>query len=134
MPRVDQDEAGGQIRPAERQQLDQDAAPAVPGQHAWSRRQAGNHRCQVIDPATRTCGASSGMTRCQDAAPLLSPAQARRPSRRRRPPPAARPISAVTVGITVCRHLIKVDELATADPAHVIALLRPCVLSLTAPG
>jgi hypothetical protein len=41
-------------------------------------------------------------------------------------------ISAVTLGITVSRHLIKSDELATADPAHIIQLLRPCVLSLTA--
>jgi Tetracyclin repressor-like, C-terminal domain len=44
-------------------------------------------------------------------------------------------ISAVTLGITVCRHLIKSDELATADPAQVIRLLRPCLLSLAAsPG
>jgi AcrR family transcriptional regulator len=41
-------------------------------------------------------------------------------------------ISAVTLGITVCRHLIKSDELATADPAQVIRLLRPCLLSLAA--
>jgi hypothetical protein len=41
-------------------------------------------------------------------------------------------ISAITLGITVSRHLIKSDELATADPAHVMELLRPCVLSLTA--
>src|SRR6266568_730126 len=41
-------------------------------------------------------------------------------------------ISAITLGITVSRHLIKSDELATADPAHVTELLRPCVLSLTA--
>jgi AcrR family transcriptional regulator len=41
-------------------------------------------------------------------------------------------ISAVTLGITVSRHLIKSGELATADPAQVIALLRPCVLSLAA--
>jgi len=41
-------------------------------------------------------------------------------------------ISAITIGITVSRHLIKSDELATADPAHIIRLLRPCVLSLTA--
>ena len=41
-------------------------------------------------------------------------------------------ISAITLGITVSRHLITSDELATADPAHVIELLRPCVLSLTA--
>jgi hypothetical protein len=32
----------------------------------------------------------------------------------------------------VSRHLIKSDELATADPAQVIRLLRPCVLSLAA--
>src|SRR5579859_381940 len=40
--------------------------------------------------------------------------------------------SAITIGITVSRHLIKSDELATADPAQVIGLLRPCVLSLAA--
>jgi hypothetical protein len=40
--------------------------------------------------------------------------------------------SAITLGITVSRHRIKSGELATADPAHVIELLRPCVLSLTA--
>src|SRR5579863_5696738 len=41
-------------------------------------------------------------------------------------------ISAVTLGILVSRHLIKAGELATADPAQVIRLLRPCVLSLAA--
>jgi hypothetical protein len=41
-------------------------------------------------------------------------------------------ISAITLGITVSRHLVKSDELATADPAQVISLLRPCVLSLAA--
>jgi AcrR family transcriptional regulator len=41
-------------------------------------------------------------------------------------------ISAITLGITVSRHLIKSDELASADPAQVIKLLRPCVLSLAA--
>jgi AcrR family transcriptional regulator len=39
-------------------------------------------------------------------------------------------ISAITLGITVSRHLIKSDELATADPAQVIRLLRPCMRSL----
>jgi AcrR family transcriptional regulator len=41
-------------------------------------------------------------------------------------------ISAITLGVTVSRHLIRSDELATADPAQVIRLLRPCVLSLAA--
>jgi AcrR family transcriptional regulator len=41
-------------------------------------------------------------------------------------------ISAITLGIMVSRHLIKSDELASADPAQVIRLLRPCVLSLAA--
>jgi AcrR family transcriptional regulator len=41
-------------------------------------------------------------------------------------------ISAIILGITVSRHLIKSDELATADPAQVISLLRPSVLALTA--
>jgi AcrR family transcriptional regulator len=42
-------------------------------------------------------------------------------------------ISAVTLGIMVSRHLIKSDELATADPAQVIRLLRPAMLALTDP-
>jgi hypothetical protein len=41
-------------------------------------------------------------------------------------------ISAVTLGLTVSRHLVKSDTLATADPAEVIRLLRPGLLSLTA--
>jgi AcrR family transcriptional regulator len=41
-------------------------------------------------------------------------------------------ISAITLGITVARHLVKSDELATADPEQVIRLLRPCMLSLAA--
>jgi AcrR family transcriptional regulator len=41
-------------------------------------------------------------------------------------------IAAITLGITVSRHLVKSDELASADPAQVIRLLRPCMLSLTA--
>jgi AcrR family transcriptional regulator len=44
-------------------------------------------------------------------------------------------ISAIIIGILVSRHLIKADELATADPAQVISLLRPCMRSLAAsPG
>ena len=41
-------------------------------------------------------------------------------------------ISAITLGVMVSRHLIKSDELATADPAQVIRLLRPCMISLAA--
>lgn len=41
-------------------------------------------------------------------------------------------INAITLGITVSRHLIKADELASADPEHVISLLRPALISLTA--
>jgi AcrR family transcriptional regulator len=41
-------------------------------------------------------------------------------------------ISAITVGVMVSRHLIKSDELATADPARVISLLRPGIISLAA--
>jgi AcrR family transcriptional regulator len=41
-------------------------------------------------------------------------------------------ISALTLGIIVSRHLIKADELADADPAQVIQLLRPCMRSLAA--
>jgi AcrR family transcriptional regulator len=41
-------------------------------------------------------------------------------------------ISALILGVTVSRHLIKSDELASADPAQVISLLRPCMLSLAA--
>jgi AcrR family transcriptional regulator len=39
-------------------------------------------------------------------------------------------ISAIILGITVSRHLIKSDALASADPAQVIRLLRPSVRSL----
>jgi AcrR family transcriptional regulator len=42
-------------------------------------------------------------------------------------------ISAITIGVVVSRHLIKSDDLADADPEHVISLLRPCVLALAAP-
>ena len=41
-------------------------------------------------------------------------------------------ISAIILGITVSRHLIKSDELASADPAQVISVLRPCMISLAA--
>jgi hypothetical protein len=41
-------------------------------------------------------------------------------------------ISAITIGITVSRHLIKSGELASADPAQVIQLLRPCLHALAA--
>jgi AcrR family transcriptional regulator len=41
-------------------------------------------------------------------------------------------ISAITLGVMVSRHLIKSDDLATADPAQVISLLRPCMISLAA--
>ena len=41
-------------------------------------------------------------------------------------------ISAITLGVMVSRHLIKSDELADADPARVISLLRPCMASLAA--
>jgi AcrR family transcriptional regulator len=41
-------------------------------------------------------------------------------------------ISAITLGVMVSRHLIKSDELATADPAQIISLLRPCMISLAA--
>ena len=39
-------------------------------------------------------------------------------------------ISAVILGVMVSRHLIKSDELASADPERVISLLRPSMLSL----
>lgn len=40
-------------------------------------------------------------------------------------------ISAITLGISVSRHLIRADDLATADPDDVVALLRPCIAALT---
>ena len=51
VPRVHHDQARSQVRPAEGPQLDQDPAPAVPGQHAGPCPQPGNHRCQVADLA-----------------------------------------------------------------------------------
>ena len=41
-------------------------------------------------------------------------------------------ISAITLGVTVSRHLIRSDQLASADPAQVISLLRPGMISLAA--
>jgi AcrR family transcriptional regulator len=41
-------------------------------------------------------------------------------------------IGAVILGVMVSRHLIKSDELASADPAQIISLLRPCMISLAA--
>jgi AcrR family transcriptional regulator len=41
-------------------------------------------------------------------------------------------ISALVLGVTVSRHLIRSDELAAADPAQIISLLRPCMTSLAA--
>jgi AcrR family transcriptional regulator len=41
-------------------------------------------------------------------------------------------ISAIDLGVIMFRYLVKSDELAAADPAHVISLLRPCMLSLAA--
>jgi AcrR family transcriptional regulator len=43
-------------------------------------------------------------------------------------------ISAITLGITVSRHLLESGRLASADPADVISLLRPCLLALTGPA
>lgn len=40
-------------------------------------------------------------------------------------------ISAITIGVTLSRHLLKADTLADADPDQIIDLLRPCLLSLT---
>ncbi|MFE3194408.1 TetR/AcrR family transcriptional regulator [Nocardia sp. NPDC059240] len=41
-------------------------------------------------------------------------------------------ISAVILGVIMSRHLVKSDELADADPEHIIRLLHPCMLALTA--
>ncbi len=43
-------------------------------------------------------------------------------------------ISAVTIGVTLSRHLIKSPDLADADPDQVVALLRPALLSLVGDG
>ena len=44
-------------------------------------------------------------------------------------------ISAVILGITVSRHLVKADALADADPERVVGLLRPGIVALaTGPG
>jgi hypothetical protein len=40
-------------------------------------------------------------------------------------------ISAVLIGVVLGRHLIKLDQLADADPERIVELLRPAVLSLT---
>lgn len=40
-------------------------------------------------------------------------------------------ISAVLIGVVLGRHLIKLDQLADADPDEIVELLRPAVESLT---
>jgi len=40
-------------------------------------------------------------------------------------------VSAALVGIVLCRHLIKLDHLAEADPEQVVEILRPAVRSIT---
>jgi AcrR family transcriptional regulator len=40
-------------------------------------------------------------------------------------------ISAVLIGAVLGRHLIKLDQLADADPDQIVELLRPAILSLT---
>jgi len=41
-------------------------------------------------------------------------------------------INALVLGVTVSRYLVKADELAGADPAQVVELLRPSIVSLAA--
>lgn len=40
-------------------------------------------------------------------------------------------VSAILIGVVLGRHLIKLDELADADPEQIVELLRPVVQSLT---
>lgn len=40
-------------------------------------------------------------------------------------------VSAILIGVVLGRHLVKLDELADADPDEIVELLRPAVLSLT---
>lgn len=40
-------------------------------------------------------------------------------------------ISAVLIGTVLGRHLIKLDQLADADPEDIVEILRPAILSLT---
>lgn len=43
-------------------------------------------------------------------------------------------LSAVLIGVVLGRHLIKLDQLADADPQRIVDILRPCVRSLTKAG
>jgi AcrR family transcriptional regulator len=40
-------------------------------------------------------------------------------------------VSAILIGVVLGRHLIKLDELADADPDQIVEILRPAVRSLT---
>jgi AcrR family transcriptional regulator len=40
-------------------------------------------------------------------------------------------VSAALLGIVLCRHLVKMDHLAEADPDRVVEILRPVVRSIT---
>src|SRR5260370_24581994 len=118
-----------------------DAAPVpevsgVPGQAA-EQILAGLASRLASEPVASLALLRSMLTN-PDAASAASAAIPRYPAQIAQPIPAddadlrAAIISAITLGITVSRHLLKSDQLATADPPHVIELLRPCVLSLAA--
>jgi len=118
-----------------------DAAP-VPEVSGTPAEAAEQILATLADRLTRADGASLALLRSMltnpEAASAASAGIARYEAQIAQAIPAADAdlraaiISAITLGITVSRHLIKSDELASADPAQVISLLRPCMISLSA--
>jgi AcrR family transcriptional regulator len=114
-----------------------DAAPApgiAPGQVA--EQILANLADRLVNEPAASLALLRSMLTSPEAAVAASTAIARYQAQIAQAIPADDPglraaiISAITLGVMVSRHLIKSDELAAADPAKVISLLRPCMLSL----
>jgi AcrR family transcriptional regulator len=93
---------------------------------------------RLATPATASLALLRSMLTNPEAASAASAAIARYEAQIAQAIPAgdaglrAAMISAITLGITVSRHLVKSDELAVADPDRIVELLRPCLHSLVA--
>jgi hypothetical protein len=91
VPRVHQNQARRQLRPAEGQQLDQNAAPAVSGQYARSCLKPGDHRGQIVDlPIDRHQTGCRGAA--AEARPVVGGHPHARGEQRHHPPPGRGPI------------------------------------------
>jgi hypothetical protein len=123
-----------------RRVIDTAPVPEVSGEPGQAAEQIlGSHADRLANEPTASLTLLRSMLTNPEAAGAASVAAARYEAQIAKAIPAgdaslrAAIISAITLGVMVSRHLIKSDELATADPAQVISLLRPCMISLAAP-